>query len=458
MAEELLKNQTYIADVDGTSSDGAGVCRVGGRAVFVPGALRGERWEIKMTKVTAGAAWARGERRLLTSPMRITPDCPHFGKCGGCDLRHMAYEEELRFKKERVCEALRRIGGLSLPIDTIAPADLSIPARYKTIFAVGERDGEPVTGFFRPRSHDIVPVETCPAVPDAANRAAAAVRAWMRARQIRSYDEKGGREGVRHVFVRCSHMTGEIMVCLVSSLKLRTADADALAAGLRTACPELRSLVLCLNKNRGNTVLAGSFQTLYGADTITDSLCSLRFALSPQSFFQVNPPQAEKLYALALQYALTEDTKLALDLYCGAGTISLCLAKNAAHVIGAEIVPAAVENARSNAEQNGLTNAEFLSADASDAAAELARRGTTPDVVVVDPPRKGLSEAVIRAVTAMSPARVVYVSCDPGTLARDLKLFAELGYPPVRGSIVDMFPRTSHVECVVLMSRVENQP
>ncbi len=453
LSDELMKNQNYTAGIDGYSSDGAGVCHINGRAVFVPGALRGEIWETKILKVIAAAGWAKGVSCLRAAPARAEAACAHFGKCGGCALLHMDYGEELRFKTDRVNDALRRLGGLDLSISEIIPADLSRPSRYKVIFAVGERDGEPVTGYLRHRSHDIIPVIRCMNVPDVANRAAAAVHRFMRSRRIPAYDETSGRQGVRHVFVRSSHKSGEAMICLVSSVILGREETRALVGTLRFACPEAASIVFCLNKRRGNTVLAGEFHTLYGDDAITDELCGLRFALSPQTFFQVNPPQAEKLYAQALEYALPEPSELVLDLYCGAGAISLCLAKRARHVIGAEIVPQAVADAKANAERNGAANAEFLCADAGEASSALVRRGMRPDVIVLDPPRKGLDASVVDAVVSMRPARVVYVSCDPGTLARDLRRFTEQGYAPTAGKLVDMFPHTHHVETIVLMSR-----
>jgi 23S rRNA (uracil1939-C5)-methyltransferase len=452
LSDELSKNQILEADVEGYSSEGAGVCRIGGRAVFVPGALRGERWEIRILKVGSHAVWARGERCLRSSGARVESDCPYSDRCGGCSLRHMNYAEELGLKLRRVGDALQRIGGFSLFPAGIIPADLQEPGRYKTIFAVGTQNGEPVTGFYRPRSHDIVAVEHCRAVPDAANHAAAAVRAWIRKRGVPVYDEAAGREGVRHIFVRCSRLTGEAMVCLVSSIGLNAGDAGALEKELRAACPEMSSLVLCLNRSRGNTVLAGRFHTLWGASAITDGIGSLRFALSPQSFFQVNPLQAERLYQLALEYTAPAGPGTALDLYCGAGTISLYLARVFDSVIGAEIVPEAVRNAKDNAAINRMENVEFLCAEAAEAARELSGRHTVPAAVVLDPPRKGLEEAVIETVAGMKPRRVVYVSCDPGTLARDLKRFWACGYTPAACTLVDMFPRTHHVECVIMMT------
>ena len=447
----LEKNQQYTAEITGYTSDGAGVCRVRGRAVFVKGALEGETWEIRILKVTASAVYARGEHLLSPSPARISPACPYFEKCGGCDLLHMDYEEELRFKKGRVDDALRRIGGLDLTVSEILGADSREGYRNKGICAVGGANGKPIAGFFRPRSHDIVPVDRCLIQPELMARANRAVIAWMAENGVAPYAEATGRGSVRHIFTRCARATGQAVCCVVSARGFGP-KTGALVQALRRACPELTGIVLNINRSRGNTVLAGDFHTLWGSDTLEDVLCGFRFTLSPLSFFQINPVQTEMLYGRALEFAALAGGT-ALDLYCGAGTISLCLSRAADRVIGAEIVPPAVENARKNAAANGVKNVEFLCADCAEAAAALAARGERPEVVVVDPPRKGLVADVIGSIAGMGPRRVVYVSCDPGTLARDLRHFAQLGYAPRKATAVDMFPGTRHVETIVLLQR-----
>jgi len=451
--EELAKNQIHTVVITGYNSEGFGVCRVAGRAVFVPRALVGETWEIKIVKIGSSAVYARGEKLLVPSPARTEPDCPVFGKCGGCDLWHMSYEEELKFKLGRVNDALRHIGGLDFQVAEILGADKITGYRNKAIYAVGGTARNPVTGFYRSRSHDIVPIERCLIQPELSDRVAAAVRSWMAEAGVEPYDEKTGKGAVRHVFARCAFKTGQAMACVVSARGFGK-NTSTLVDALRQACPELTSIILNINKTRGNTVLAGDFYTLWGSDTVSDELCGLRFELSPLSFFQINPPQAEKLYNKALEYASPEGTETVLDLYCGTGTITLCMARGAKKAYGAEIVEAAVQNARKNAEANNIENAEFILGDAGAAAKSLADRGVRPDAVVVDPPRKGLSREVIDEICRMSPERVVYVSCDPGTLARDLKIFSGQGYSLRSASAVDMFPRTAHVETVVLMSRL----
>ena len=446
---ELKKNQIYEADIVSWSSDGGGVCRIGGRAVFVPGAIPGERWEVRILKVTKTAVFGKGEALLSPSSKRIEPDCPYFKKCGGCALRHIGYEAELDFKLERVNEAYKRIGGLELEADEIIGGEETGRYRNKGIYAIGEG---PVKGFFRPRSHDIIPVDDCLIQDKASNAAAKAVCDFMEVNSIPAYDELSGKGLVRHVFTRCGRSSGELQVTVVAAGGFGGKTA-ALAEAIRSACPECVSIVLNVNRSKGNTVLAGDFYTLWGKDTIRDTLCGLEFELSPRSFYQINPAQAEKLYYKALEYASPDGKGLILDLYCGAGTISLCLARGCEKVIGAEIVAEAVENAKQNAERNGIKNAEFICADAGEAAAELLRRGTKPDAVVVDPPRKGLSSELIDAICGMAPERVVYVSCDVSTQARDLKIFAEKGYKAIKATAVDMFPRTYHVETVALLSR-----
>ena len=422
-----------------------------GRAVFVPRALPGELWRVRIVKVTKTAVYGRGEALLRASEERAEPECPAYGKCGGCSMMHMSYSAELKMKLERVNDAFRRIGGLDLTAGEIIPAESPLRYRNKAIFAVGETPAGPAFGFFRRGSHELVPVSDCLLQPGEAAACASAVCDFMRERRIPAYDPVSGRGAVRHVFVRRSR-SGAAVCCVVSAEGLGP-DTSALPEYLLRRCPSLSGVVLNINRTRGNTVLSGDFYALYGSSELTDTLCGFDFSLSPQSFFQINPPQAEKLYDIAVAHAAPPGTGTVLDLYCGAGTISLCLARGAGHVIGAEIVPEAVENARANAAANGVSNAEFICADAGAAAAELSRRGLRPDAVTVDPPRKGMSREAVLAVCSMEPRRIAYVSCDPATLARDLAIFSSAGYAPLSATAVDMFPRTEHVETVVLLSK-----
>ena len=450
--EEFRKNDIYTIEIDGWTSEALGVCHLNGRAVFVPRALPGERWEIKVVKVGSNAVYARGERLLLPSPGRMEPDCPYYGKCGGCDTRHMSYEEELRFKLDRVNAALRHIGKQSIVASEILGSDQTLRYRNKAIFAVAEAAGEPAYGFFRERSHELIAVEDCLLQSELSCRCAAAVTEFLRSEGLPAYDEETGRGNVRHVFCRQARQTHDAVACIVSArgFGVRT---EALVSHLYARCPDLTGIVLNVNKSRGNTVLCGDFYTLWGSPLLHDRLCDLDYTIAPQAFFQINPPQAERLYEKAAVYASAGPEDLVFDLYCGAGTISLRMARDAGRVIGAEIVPEAVENAAENAKRNGITNAEFLCGDAGEAARTLAGRGLRPRIVMVDPPRKGMSDDAVKSVASMSPERVVYVSCNPATLARDILRFQDLGYSVREVTAVDMFPRTCHVEVVTLITR-----
>jgi len=451
--EAITKNQIFEADIVGYGSDGSGVCKIGGRAVFVPRTIVGERWRVRIVKVTASAVYGRAEEAILLSPERREPECKSYLRCGGCALWHMSYEEEKRFKLMRLNDALSHIGHQTVFAEEILGSDSVTHYRNKGIYALQSIGGEVKSGFFAPRSHELVPVEECLIQRPLADKVARALREFMTAHKIPAYDEKTGKGAVRHVYVRCAVNTSDAVACIVSA-KGFGAKTGALVELLRERCPELTGIVLNINKTVGNTVLAGDFYTLWGSDIMRDSLGGIEYEISPRAFYQINPPQAEKLYAKAVEYAAPKGGTV-LDMYCGAGTISLYLAKHADKVIGAEIIPDAVENARKNAERNGIKNAEFICADASRAAQELLNRGISPEAVVVDPPRKGMEEAAIKALCGMSPERIVYVSCNPATLARDIVIFNTCGYELQKATAVDMFPRTAHVETVVLMSRKE---
>ena len=446
--EELKKNQIYTVEIDGYSSEAYGVCRIDGRAVFVPRALAGETWRIRIIKVSSSIVYARGEKLLSPSPERIEPGCPYFAKCGGCDCLHMSYSEELRFKLDRVNAALKRNGKQMVMADEILGSETTERYRNKGIFAVAEKNGEAICGFFRERSHDLIPVDCCLIQNELSEKAAQVVTSFLNKNGIPAYDEMSCKGTVRHVFCRRALKSSDAVVCIVSAKGFGELT-PTLVDCLLKACPELTGIVLNINKSRGNTVLTGVFHTLWGKAEIIDELCGFKYAIAPQAFYQINPLQAEKLYNLALSYAGSGE--LALDLYCGAGTISLCLARSFRSVIGAEIVPEAVANARANALANNVANTEFICADANEVAQELADNNLKPDVVVLDPPRKGMSEQAVRAVCVMEPKQIVYVSCNPATLARDLLLFTELGYSLQKVTAVDMFPRTSHVETVCLL-------
>lgn len=448
---DLQKNDIVTCEITGYTAQGAGVAHVQGRAVFVPGTIVGELWEVKLVKVSASAVYGKGLTLLSPAAARVTPDCPLAGKCGGCAVQHMSYAEELQMKLDNVNDALHRIGKSPFTIHEIIGADNIYRYRNKGITAVGTVDGCTAAGFYRARSHDILPVTDCLLQSKAANRVNAAMIQWMEDNGIPAYDEQTGKGCVRHLFTRTNRL-GQVHLTIVSARGFGDKTAK-LVRNLPEVCPELCGIMLCVNKSQGNSVLDGKFHLLWGGETISEQLCGHGFEISPQSFFQINPAQAERLYHQAVEYAAPHGGTV-LDLYCGTGTISLCLAGRADRVIGAEIVPEAVENARKNAEKNGLRNVEFICADAGQAAQTLAARGIRPDAVVVDPPRKGMYENTVSVIGETAPARLVYVSCDPATLARDIARLAEFGYTVTAGCAVDMFPRTHHVETVVLMEKV----
>lgn len=451
---ELVKNGIYTIEIENYSSDGDGIGRLDGMAVFVKGALKGEVCKISLMKVGKSAAWARLLKVIKPSPARIEPDCPYYAKCGGCRMRHMTYEEELLCKSQRVNDALQRIGGLDLRISAIHGAKSPERYRNKAVFPVSQdkKNGVKV-GFYRERSHEVTDINTCLLQSDIADKAGRILRKWMHKYAVPAYDEVSGCGLIRHLFVRTNRRR-ESLICVVAAERALPFEHE-LVEMLRAGCPKAVGIVLNTNPDKTNVILGKTYRTLWGSDTIQDRLCGLTFELSVPSFFQVNRDQAEVLYNLALDYAGLTGRETVVDLYCGTGTISLVMARKASRVIGAEIVAPAVRNARENAARNGFNNVEFICADAGQAAQELARRGIRPDVISVDPPRKGLSADVIEAIGAMAPDRVVYVSCDPATLARDLKLLQEQDYRVVKAEAVDMFGRTAHVETVVLMSRVK---
>ncbi|MCD8381797.1 MAG: 23S rRNA (uracil(1939)-C(5))-methyltransferase RlmD [Clostridiales bacterium] len=449
-----LKNTEQIVTFTGCTSQGDGVGRLeDGLAVFVRGALAGETAKISLMKVTKHCAWGRLLEVLTPSPARIPPDCPYYPRCGGCQLRHMTYQEELRLKTEQVNDAFRRIGGLELTVSCIHGAAQRNGYRNKVQFPVsGGTDGKVRVGFYRQRSHDVIDVEHCLLQPELSNRAGRCIRDWMEKYAVPAYDERAHAGLVRHVFCR-TNRAGELLICLVVN-GTALPHTDELLRSLREAFPTLAGVVLNCNTQRTNVILGPGYRTLWGRDYLDDTLCGLTFRLSVPSFFQVNRAQAEVLYGRALEFAGLTGKETVLDLYCGTGTISLVMATRAGRVLGAEIVPQAIEDARENARRNGLEHTEFFCADAGEAARRLAERGLRPDVISVDPPRKGLSAEVIDAICRMSPRRVVYVSCDPATLARDLKLLDAGGYRATRAEAVDMFPGTGHVETVCLLSKL----
>ena len=451
---ELHRGDPLQVSIETATIDGSGVARVDGQVVFAPGALPGERCSVRIAHIGRSAVFAQLLSVLTPSAHRVEPDCPYFPRCGGCALRHMDYEQELALKQAHVQSCLTRIGGQTISALPITGAAQTDGYRNKVQFPVQEQDGRPVAGFFSGKTHRVIPVRHCRIQPDCADAIRGAVLAWMEQYHIRAYDEQTHTGYIRHIYIRFGAESGQILVCIVANCA-QLPKKKQLVAALLAAEPGITTIVFSPNTKKGNTVLGTEFHPLYGDGTITDTLCGLQFRLSAPAFYQVNHAQAERLYEKAVQLAGLTGNETVLDLYCGTGTITLCLARHAKKAIGVEIVPQAIEDAKFNAAQNGMENAEFFCMDAGQAAKMLADRRTRPDVIVVDPPRKGVSADVIEAISAMAPQRVVYVSCDPATLARDLKLLTAAGYTLQTAEAFDLFPRCAHVETVVLLSKGE---
>ena len=578
----LKVGQIERTEITGYSSEGMGVCRIDGCAVFVPNAIRGERCEIRITHVSRNSAHGKIEKILERSPHRISRSCPVAKLCGGCQLHHMDYEEELSFKAQKVYDALTRLGGQNLdpvPITgcdgtrwenqgtgngeqgagkeetdsstplrsaqndgtagsdpLIAPViagsnDAAVPAaeasrdaslrgepvpiavyayRNKAQYPVSERNGKPIAGFYKNRTHEVIPVARCAILPEIFDQVRDTVIRWAEEDRVSVYDERSGKGLLRHIYVRRGAVSGQVMVCLAVNGE-RLPRENRLIHALQREIPGLSSVVISVNTKNTNVVLGDSFRTLWGQDWIEDELCGFTFRLSPRSFYQVNHDQAQRLYEKAVELAELHGTENVLDLYCGTGTITLALSRKAGKVVGVEVVPEAIEDAKENAARNGVENVEFFCADASAAAERFAAlaagnreqatgentvgaeleesrkyahigpagpddaagngqqatgdgrerilrsaqndRIETVDVIVVDPPRKGLAPDVIEAMVQMLPARIVYVSCDPATLARDVKLLTQRGYALTHAEAFDLFPRTFHIETVTLITR-----
>lgn len=445
----LIKNQVYEGRIEDYTAQGQGVAKIEGCAVFVPNAIRGELCRIRIEK--ACKTWASGKMTeiLEKSPHRVNRSCPVGKLCGGCEFQHMDYEAELALKAERVRQALNRLAGENLENVPITGAPSLTGYRNKAIYPVASQKGRAYAGFFRAGTHQVIEHPRCEILPEETQRVKDLVMDYVNRYRVAVYDEATHKGLLRHIFVRRGAASGEILVCLITNGR-KLPHVPELITRLQTV-PGFRTLVLGVNTKPGNAVLGEEFQNLYGPGYIEDTLCGLTFRLSPRSFYQVNHAQAEKLYAAAISLGEIQKTDLVLDLYCGVGTITLAMAGAAGKVIGVEVVEQAVEDARENARRNGIKNAEFFAADAGNAALRLEAQGVRPDVVVVDPPRKGLNADAIEAIAKMSPRRLVYVSCDPATLARDIALLKPHGYGLKSTQAFDLFPRCAHVESVVLL-------
>ena len=447
----LTKNQIYEAIVTDYTAEGQGVAHVEGCAVFLPNAVAGERVRLRIEK--AQKTWAAGKivEILEKSPHRVNRECPVAKLCGGCDFWHMDYEEETRLKSERVKACLNRLAGERLTEMPILAAPDCHGYRNKAQYPVAAKKGRAYAGFFRAGTHDVVENRRCLILPEETDAVKDAVMDYVNQFRISVYDEATHKGLLRHIYVRRGAVSGQILVCLVCNGE-KLPKVEALLSRLQKI-PGFTTLVLSVNTKKGNAVLGDKFVTLYGPGYIEDTLCGLNFRLSPRSFYQVNHHQAQRLYETAIALAGITKNDTVLDLYCGVGTITLAMASSAGKVIGVEVIPQAVEDAKDNARRNGIENAEFFCGDAGQAALELEKNGVRPDVVVVDPPRKGLNADTIEALHRMAPRRIVYVSCDPATLARDVAMLKQRGYALQSATAADLFPKCAHVETVVCLGR-----
>ena len=447
----LTKNQIYEAEICDYTAEGQGIARIDGCVVFIPNAIAGERCRVRIVK--AQKTWAAGKlvEILEKSPHRVNRECPVAKLCGGCDFWHMDYEEETRLKADRVRQALNRIGGESLGEIPILSAPACYGYRNKAQYPTASEKGRVYAGFFRAGTHQVVENDRCRILPEEADQVKKLVIDYVNHYRISAYDETTGKGLLRHIYVRRGAVSGQVLVCLVLNGRKLPHPEDLISR--LQAVPGFATLVLSVNTKPGNTVLGDEYITLCGPGWIEDTLCGLTFRLSPRSFYQVNHHQAQRLYEAAISQAGITKDDLVLDLYCGVGTITLCMAKAAGKVIGVEVVEQAVQDARENARRNGIDNAEFFCGDAGKAALALEAKGIRPDVVVVDPPRKGLNADTVEALHRMSPRRIVYVSCDPATLARDVALLKERGYTLKNAMAADLFPRCAHIESIAVLER-----
>ena len=437
----IEKNKTYTTEITGVGEKGEGIGKIDGFAVFIPYALLGETVEVLIVKVLKNYAFGKLVNIITPSPHRIKPKCSAFYQCGGCDYHHCTYELELKNKTQKVKDCIERIGGLNIQVADTA-GSTKMHYRNKSQFPVTP-DG---IGFYAPRSHRVIPVDNCLIQNEKSNRVTQVIKEFMQNFHVKPYDEATGKGVIRHIFTRCT-LTNQMMVCIVTASK-SLKNAESLVSMLKAEFGDDISIIQNINPKNTNVILGKENILLNGTDVVTDKIGDLYFEISPQSFFQINPEQTKVLYDKVAQLADLKGTEKVLDLYCGIGTIGLYLSKNAESVIGVECVPEAIENAKRNALLNGIKNAEFYVGNSED----LAENFADADVIIIDPPRKGCDEKLLQTIKEISPQKVVYVSCNPATLARDLKILDQYGYKANTVYPVDMFPRTSHVECVTSLT------
>lgn len=452
----VKKNEKYIMDIDSLGHEGEGVGRIQNFTVFVPHTVPGDKIKIKIVKVKKSYAYGKLIEIIHRAEHRIDPMCPIHKKCGGCQLQHLAYAEQLNFKKQKVIDNIERIGKLK-NINVHDTIGMNKPLRYrnKVQFPVGrdEKHGQIQVGFYAPRSHNIIETDTCYIQHEINDKIIEQLKLWMKDYHITAYNESTGNGLVRHIFTRVAFKTGEIMVVLVTN-GTNIPHKEQFIDRMRSVSDDVKSIIQNINTKATNVILGQKNRVLWGKDSIVDYIGDVKFSISPMSFYQVNPVQTEILYQKALEYAALKGDETVFDLYCGIGTISLFLARKAKKVVGVEIIPEAIEDARENARINDIYNVEFHVGAAEEIIPKLYQQGYKADVVVVDPPRKGCDETLLDTVVKMQVKKVIYVSCNPSTMARDLRFLEDKGYKTVEVQPVDLFPHTYHVEVIVKLEKL----
>ncbi len=452
----MKKNEIYQAEITGMTAEGNGVCKVQGIAVFVPMTAVGDILEVRIVKVLKHYAYGIIEKLLSPAEGRIEPACPVFRQCGGCVFQHVNYETELQYKENFVKDAFTRIGKLNPEFEPILGCESRYAYRNKAQYPVAEQDGKLICGFYAKHSHRVIPFKECHLQPEIFTRILNYLLPALEACHISAYNEEKHTGELRHIYLRRGFHSGEIMLCLITRISIRKKIKKILPE-IQKNFPEIESISESVNPDKTNVIMGKNVSVLMGATCITDTMCNCQIDISPQSFYQVNTAQAEKLYQLAKLYADLKGNETLLDLYCGVGTIGLSMADSVKKLIGVEAIYSAVENAWWNAEQNDITNAEFHCGDAGTIADKLLKQKLTPDVIILDPPRKGCDELTIQSAVRMQPSRIVMISCNPSTAARDVALFQEVGYMTEKVRAVDLFPSTAHVEVVLLLSRQNSE-
>ncbi|SKA86935.1 23S rRNA (uracil1939-C5)-methyltransferase [Clostridium sp. USBA 49] len=451
----IEKNKDYIINITSMGYEGEGVGKINNFTVFVHGAIKGETVKVKIVKVSKNFAYGKLLEIIEKSSYRQEPKCPVYKRCGGCQIQHMSYEGQLKFKTQRVKDVVERIGKLDInDINVHETLGMDNPYRYrnKVQLPVKLVNGEIKIGFYAPRTHNIISMDSCYIQDKTADEVVRLTKEWLNKYNIEPYDEEKNSGNIRHIMIRKGFKTSEVMVVIVTKEE-KIPYIDEFINLMINNIPGIRSIVQNINTKKTNVILGLTNKVLWGDPIISDYIGKFKFNISPLSFFQVNPVQTELLYNKALEYANLTGDEIVFDAYCGTGTISLFLSQRAKKVYGVEVVSEAIKNARKNAEENNVNNVEFLEGESEKIIPKLIKEGIKADVVVVDPPRKGCEKSLLEAIAKMNPKRIVYVSCDPATLARDLAILQNLNYKTLEIQPIDNFPQTAHVECVALIEK-----